>query len=159
MIALGPKRVVMSGRGPLETSAALARDVHPGALFALDRPGSDARPLRGWVRGETFAVVRRSQFRNSFTPVVEGLISASENGGSRLELRLGMHVLPFVTVAAWIVAVGTLAVLAADAGALGEMGLALAGIGLLGPALAALLYRAEIDAVVQDVTVAVTRPG
>lgn len=159
MIALGPKRVVVTGLAPAEVMAALRRDVRSGGLFAFDRPGRDGAPLRGWVDGEAFSVVRRTQFRNSFTPIVEGKILASEGGGSQLQLTLGMHLIPFIAMLMWLVVVIAVVLLAAEFDALGEMALALVGVGLLGPFLAGVLYRADIDAVVQDITVAVTRPA
>ncbi len=159
MIGFGPKRVVVTGLTPAEAAAALARDVRPGALFAFDRPGRDGAPLRGRVEGDVFSVVRRTQFRNSFTPVVEGKILAGAAGGSELQLTLGMHLVPFVAMLTWLVAVLAITVLAVQLDALGEMGLALLGMGLIGPVLAGVLYRADIDAVVQDITVAVTRPA
>lgn len=157
MFALGPKRVVQTGLSPEDAAAALQRAILPGALFALDRPRPGTPALRGTVTGTSFTVVRRTQFRNSFTPIVEGAIVPSEVG-SQVQLTLGMHFIPFLTMVMWLAAMLTLGVLAADLELLGDMALMLVGVALAGPLLAWAFYRADIEAVVAEISLAVTTP-
>jgi hypothetical protein len=157
MFSLGPTRVVQTGLSPEEASAALKKAVLPGALFALDRPAPGSASLRGSVEALSFSVVKRTQFRNSFTPIVEGVIVPSEVG-SQVQLSLGMHFIPLITMVTWLLAMLTLGVLAAQMSLLGEMALMLVAVALAGPAVALVFYRADIDSVVQEISLAVTTP-
>ncbi len=73
---------------PEQVSEALNREVKPGSLLAFDFPGGgDGREFRGEVKAETFRIVRRVQFRNSFAPVLEGRVFAID-GGSELKVTV-----------------------------------------------------------------------
>ncbi|MDP1915817.1 MAG: hypothetical protein Q8L14_06215 [Myxococcales bacterium] len=157
MFALGALRVVQTGLSAEEAIAGLRQVTLPGGLFALDRPKPGSPPLRGTIEGLRFSVVRRTQFRNSFTPVVEGVIVAGEVG-SQVQLRLGMHLVPFVTMAVWLFTMLALGVLAAESEALSEMALMLVGVSLLGPVVGYVAYRADASAVVEEISLAVTQP-
>lgn len=158
MFALGALRVVQTGLSAEEAIAGLRRVTLPGGLFALDRPKPGSPPLRGAIEGLRFSVVRRTQFRNSFTPVVEGVIVPGEVG-SQVQLRLGMHLVPFVTLAVWLFTMLALGVLAAQSPALSEMALMLVGVSPLGPVVGYVAYRADVSAVVEEISLAVTQPA
>jgi hypothetical protein len=156
MFALGAQRVVQTGLSAEEAIAGLRRVTLPGGLFALDRPKPGSPPLRGAIDGLRFSVVRRTQFRNSFTPIVEGVVVPGEIG-SQVQFRLGMHLVPFVTLAAWLFTMLALGVLAAQSQALSEMALMLVGVSLLGPVIGYVAYRADASTVVEEISLAVTR--
>ena len=155
MFALGELRVVQTGLSSEEAIAGLRRVTLAGSLFALDRPKPGSPPLRGEIEGLRFSVVRRTQFRNSFTPIVEGVIVPGEVG-SQVQFRLGMHLVPLVTLAVWLFTMLTLGVLAAQSQALSEMALMLVGVSLVGPVVGFLAYRADVSAIVEEISLAVT---
>lgn len=157
MFEFGPKRVVQTGLSPEQALAALRKAVAPGPLFALDRPRTGPT-LRGSVGTQRFTVVRRAQFLNSFTPVVEGVVVATENG-SQVQLTLGMHVIPFITIAAWISTTVFLAVWTNRTEDLESLSLPLALSSLMAPALAFFAYRADVETVVHEISLAVTTPA
>jgi hypothetical protein len=154
MFAFGPRRVVQTGLTPEQALAGLRKSVVEGSLFALDRPKSGP-PLRGTIKDNRFELVRRTQFRNSFTPVVEGVIVPGE-GGSQVQLVLGMHLVPFSMLLLWVSTTALLGYLASQSDELFQLAVPLVVVSLLGPAVAYLAYRAEVDKVVQDVSIAVT---
>lgn len=156
MFALGALRVVQTGLSPDEVIAGLRRVTVAGGLFALDRPKPGSPPLRGSIDGLRFSIVRRSQFRNSFTPIVEGVVVRGEVG-SQVQLQLGMHLVPLLTLAVWLFSMLALGVLAAQNPALGEMALLLVGVAILGPVAGFLAYRADVASVVQEISLAVTQ--
>ncbi|MBL8937590.1 MAG: hypothetical protein JNM69_23715 [Archangium sp.] len=156
MFEFGPKRVVQTGLSPEQALAALRKAVAPGPLFALDRPGAGPS-LRGTVGAERFTVVRRAQFLNSFTPIVEGVVVATETG-SQVQLSLGMHLIPFVTVVAWISTTAFLAIWTSRA-ELESLTMPLALLSLVAPALAFVAYRTDVDTVVHEISLAVTTPS
>jgi len=155
MFALGALRVVQTGLSPDEVVAGLRRVTVTGGLFALDRPKPGSPPLRGSIDGLRFSIVRRSQFKNSFTPIVEGVVVPGEVG-SQVQFQLGMHLVPLVTMAVWLFSMLALGVLAAQHSALGEMALMLVGVALLGPVVGFVAYRADVAAVVEELSLAVT---
>ncbi|MDP3500206.1 MAG: hypothetical protein Q8S33_07740 [Myxococcales bacterium] len=156
MFALGALRVVQTGLSSEEAISGLRRVTMPGALFALDRPKPGSPPLRGTIDGLRFSVVRRTQFRNSFTPVVEGVIVPGEVG-SQVQLQLGLHLVPAVTLVTWLFTMLALGVLAAQSQALAEMALMLVGVSLAGPVIGFVAYRADASAVVEEISLAVTQ--
>lgn len=156
MFAFGPKRVVQTGLSPQQALEGLRRIVVDGSLFALDRPRSGP-PLRGTIKDNRFEVVRRTQFRNSFTPVVEGVIVAGD-GGAQVQLVLGMHLVPFATLLLWVSTTGVLSYLSTQSDELLQLAVPLVVMSLLGPAVAYLAYRSEVDKVVQEISLAVTTP-
>lgn len=156
MFEFGPKRVVQTGLTPEQALAGLRKAVALGPLFALDRPRSGPT-LRGSVGAERFTVVRRAQFLNSFTPVVEGVVVATETG-SQVQLTLGMHVIPFITIAAWVSTTLFLAILTNRTEDLESLSTPLAMSSLVAPALAFFAYRADVETVVHEISLAVTTP-
>lgn len=156
MFEFGPKRVVLTGLSPEQVLIALRKAVAPGPLFALDRPGSGPT-LRGVVGSDRFTVVRRAQFLNSFTPIVEGVVVPAETG-AQVQLSLGMHLVPFITVVAWVATTIVLAVWTRGA-ELEGLSMPLAALSLVAPALAFLAYRSDIETVVHEISLAVTTPS
>jgi hypothetical protein len=157
MFAFGPKRVIQTGRSVDEVLEALKRATVPGRLFAADRPTPGSPPLRGTFDGATFSVVRRSQFRNSFTPIVEGVVVAGESG-AQLQLTLGMHLVPLSIILAWVAVIVGMVVGSALDETGSSVGPALAAMVVVGPAIGTVAYRAEIERVVEDITLAATAP-
>jgi hypothetical protein len=157
MFPLGSLRVVQTGLSPEQAIAGLRRVTMPGGLFALDRPKPGSAPLRGSIDGLRFSVVRRTQFRNSFTPVVEGAVVKAEIG-SQVHLQLGMHLVPMVVLVAWLLALLAIGVLAAQSKALSDMALSLVAVSLMGPGIGLLCWRSEVSAVVEEIVLAVTGP-
>lgn len=155
MFEFGPKRVVQTGLSPEQALAGLRKAVVSGPLFALDRPGSGP-PLRGSVGAERFRIVRRAQFLNSFTPIVEGVVVATETG-SQVQLTLGMHLIPLVTVVAWVSTTLFLAIWTSRTG-LESVTMPLLMASIVAPALAFVAYRADVETVVHEVSLAVTTP-
>ncbi len=84
---------------PAQVAEALTREVKPGTLLELDLARQDPRQFRGEVRANSFRIVRRVQFRNSFAPVLEGHV-AEIDGGSLVTMNLFVPtgLLLFVTV-------------------------------------------------------------
>lgn len=158
MFGFGLRRVVQTGRSAEDALAGLRLATVTGALFALDRPAPGTPPLRGVIDGARFSLVRRTQFRNSFTPVVEGEVVPAEVG-SQVQLRLGMHAVPFVALLVWLVALLSLGVVAAQQEALEDLALVLAVLSVVGPVAGYVAWRADVEAIVQDVTWAITHAG
>lgn len=157
MFALGAPHLVHSALTPEEAMAGLRHVTVPGGLFVFDRPAAGSPPLRGQIEGLRFSVVRRAQFRNSFTPIVEGVVVPAERG-CQVQLQLGLHFVPAVTLLVWVLATLSLAVLAAQSEALGEMALMLVALTLIGPVVGAVAYRADVATVVDEIALAVNRP-
>lgn len=157
MFALGVSRVVHTGLSVEEALKGLEQATVRGALFALDRPAPGTPPLRGAIEGRRFTVVRRAQFRNSFTPIVEGEVVPAEVG-CQVQLSLGMHAVPFVTLVVWLAAVLSLGLLAAQRESLAGMAIGLAVVSVLGPAAGYLAWRLDVEAAVQEISFAVTHP-
>ncbi|MBE2249229.1 MAG: hypothetical protein IAE78_06720 [Myxococcus sp.] len=156
MFALGELRVVQTGLSPEAAIARLGQATLPGGLFALDRPSPGTPPLRGVIDGLRFTVVRRAQFRNSFTPIVEGVVVPAEVG-SQLQLRLGMHLVPLLTLGVWLFSLLALGLVAAERESMGELALLLVGVALLGPVAGFVAYRADVSTVIEEITLAVTQ--
>lgn len=93
---------------PEQAKDALAADVKPGGLLALDLH-RDTRRFRGEVGAGSFRIVRRVQTRNSFTPVVEGQVAAIP-GGAEVKVSLYLHRSVLFFVAAWFVVATVIAV-------------------------------------------------
>ncbi|MDX2013961.1 MAG: hypothetical protein SFW67_27435 [Myxococcaceae bacterium] len=146
-----------TGLSPEAALAGLSTQVRKGAVFAIDVP-RDGVPLRGQIAADRFEVVRRTQVRNSFTPIARGRIAAVE-GGSEVTVTCSMHVVPMVALACWvIVGFGLVALIATDETV--PMGLevvALLALPLAGPLLGFALWRAELDALLADITIGITR--
>lgn len=155
MFALGLTRVVHTGLSVDQAVKGLEQATVRGGLFALDRPAPGSPPLRGSIDGRRFTVVRRAQFRNSFTPVVEGEVVAAEVG-SQVQLSLGMHAVPFLTLVVWMAALLSLGLLAAQSVSLAGMAIGLAIVSVVGPAIGYLAWRADVESVVQEISFAVT---
>ena len=87
---------------PQQVHQALERATKPGGLLAFDVPGrhGDGREFRGQVNDRAFRVIRRVQYRNSFTPVIEGQVSEHEHG-SELRLSLSVHPLAQMFLIGW----------------------------------------------------------
>ncbi|MBL8917866.1 MAG: hypothetical protein JNJ54_03325 [Myxococcaceae bacterium] len=155
MFALGISRVVHTGLSAEQAAKGLERAMVRGPLFALDRPEPGSAPLRGTIDGRRFSVVRRAQFRNSFTPVVEGEVVPGEVG-CQVQLSLGMHAVPFFTLVVWMATTLSLALYVAQLEALAELALGLAAVSVLGPAVGYLAWRLDVETVVQEISFAVT---
>lgn len=158
MIVLGREHYVQTGLSCEEAAAALKAVVAPGPLFAFDLAKPGGPPLRGKVDGLRFEVVRRTQFRNSFTPVVEGRIVAAQ-AGSQVQLRHGMHLVPVLGVVAWFVGTVLVAAVATQSEALATSLPVFLALPLVGPAVAYLAFRHEVPAVTQEIALAVTKRG
>lgn len=156
MFEFGPKRVVQTGLTPEQALTALRKAVVPGPLFALDRPGTGPT-LRGTVGADRFTVVRRAQFLNSFTPVVDGVVVPTETG-AQVQMTLGMHLIPLVTVLAWVFTTLFLAIWTSRL-ELGSVSMSLALVSIVAPALAFVAYRADVETVVHEISLAVTTPS
>lgn len=155
MFALGVSRVVHTGLSAEQALKGLERAMVRGPLFALDRPRPGSAALRGAIDGRRFSVVRRAQFRNSFTPIVEGELVPAEVG-CQVQLSLGMHAVPFLTLVVWLAATLSLALYAAQLEALADLAIGLAALSVLGPAAGYLAWRLDVETVVQEISFAVT---
>lgn len=146
-----------TGLSPEAALAGLSTQVRRGAVFTLDVP-RDGVPLRGQIASDGFEVVRRTQVRNSFTPIAKGRVVAVE-GGSEVTVTCSMHVVPLVALACWlIVGFGLVALVATDeAVPMGPEVVALVALPLAGPLLGFALWRAELDALLADITIGITR--
>lgn len=156
---LSRTRTLRTGLAPARAMAGLRKVTRPGGLFSLDVPRDDV-PLRGRVTDDAFEVVRRTQFRNSFTPVARGTIRAVE-GGSELTITLSMHLIPVVFLVAWVLLSTVVALFTSisleDTGGVGLERVALALFPLVGPLVGYALWSTDVDAVVADIAVGVTR--
>ena len=73
-----------------------------------------------------------------------------------MQLVLGMHLVPFSMLLLWVSTTALLGYLASQSDELFQLAVPLVVVSLLGPAVAYLAYRAEVDKVVQEVSLAVT---
>jgi hypothetical protein len=96
---------------PLDRQAALAAmaaHTEERKWFRWRWPNSanDDR-FEGDVTIDGFNVCRIIGYRNSFLPVVEGIVHSSGRG-SRIEVRMRMFAFVYVFVAVWVIAVGSM---------------------------------------------------
>ena len=87
---------------PEKVREAVIKETKEASLLALDFPGraGDVREFRGEVKERAFRIIRRVQWRNSFTPVVEGHV-VEVPGGSELKLSLFVHPVMLLFVIGW----------------------------------------------------------
>lgn len=94
---------IRTSLSPVQIHETLSRLVKPGGLFSFDLPRkTDAHEFRGKVRTETFDIVSRSQFRNSFVPVIHADVKPIENG-SELSVTLSLHLYMLTFVIVWFI--------------------------------------------------------
>jgi hypothetical protein len=93
--------------------------LYPGRTVVLNSPLSVEEVTRrlqqgfaGTVTGGRLRVMRRVRGRNSFRPIIEGLVSPN-SAGSRLDLRMRLHPFSLAAGAVFAFIAGTLAVVAA----------------------------------------------
>jgi hypothetical protein len=91
-----------TGLTPEQVRDALAQRVQPGELLALELGGrsADGKEYRGEVTAAGFKLVRRALGRNSFVPIVTGVVRASGNG-AEVEVTMALPLAVTVFVAAW----------------------------------------------------------
>jgi len=87
---------------PDQVAEALNREVKPGTMMQLDFGGGDSRQFRGEVRPNSFRIVRRVQFRNSFAPIIEGQVGEI-SGGSEVKMSLFVPTSLLLFVIIWTV--------------------------------------------------------
>lgn len=155
MIPLGRTTYLQTGLPVDAAIEGLRRATVAGPLFSLDVPRRGSPPLRGRIDGASFSVVRRTQFRNSFTPVAEGRIVPAE-AGSQVQVRLGLHLVPILAVVAWFLGTVLFGGLALQLDGFERFLGVLLGLPLVGPAVAMLAFRHEREAVIEELTLAVT---
>ncbi|MEW6432953.1 MAG: hypothetical protein AB1730_15730 [Myxococcota bacterium] len=96
---------------PAQVREALAQRVQPGALlsFEIGARGDADKPFRGEVGDGTFAIIRRAMGRNSFVPIVRGVVSAAP-AGARVEVSMALPRAVLTFISAWtLVAFGAVA--------------------------------------------------
>jgi hypothetical protein len=156
MAWLERKVTLRTGLSPDDAVAGLRSQVRTGALFSFELP-RDEVPLRGRIEGRHFEVVRRTQFWNSFTPIATGDV-AEADGGSAVTVTCSMHLVPFASLVVWTVVsaglVGGLAMLELLSGPFGMLMILMPA---LGPAVGWLMWRKDLDALLVDLTVGLTR--
>ncbi|MCA3011885.1 MAG: hypothetical protein INH41_05725 [Myxococcaceae bacterium] len=144
-----------TGLKPEEALAGLESVVKRGKPFAVDLPRGDV-PLRGIIDGRRFTVVRRTQYWNTFTPIAAGEVVEVE-GGSQVLLRCTMHLVPFVSLIIWALVCVVMVIGLEVNDALSGPLVAVVASPAVGPLAGWLLWRFELDALVADVTVGLTR--
>ncbi len=95
---------------PEAVTEALKSQVKPGSMMELDLGGRDPREFRGEVGANTFRIVRRVQFRNSFAPILEGRVLPIE-GGSEVSVSMFVPAGVLLFVIAWTVLAAGAAIL------------------------------------------------
>ena len=96
---------------PEQVTEALSREVKPGTMMELDwGRQKDAREFRGEIRENSFRIVRRVQFRNSFAPILEGRVN-SIDGGSELSVAMFVPTSVLLFVIVWTVLAAGAAIL------------------------------------------------
>lgn len=96
---------------PEQVREALAQHVQPGALLSFELGARDDadKPFRGEVGDGTFAIIRRAMGRNSFVPIVRGVVSA-DPAGARVEVSMALPRVVLTFMAVWtLVAFGAVA--------------------------------------------------
>jgi len=76
------------------------------SLVGAFEPPQDEPPFDGSVTGRTFRLVRVIGYRNSFLPVIRGRISDSPHGGTTVRVRMTLHLVTALFMAAWLGFVG-----------------------------------------------------
>jgi hypothetical protein len=134
---------------PEQVREALSQRVQPGELMALDLGGraADAKEFRGEVTAAGFKLVRRALGRNSFVPIVTGVVRES-GSGAEVAVTMALPLPVTVFVATWTaIAAGVLlwliATLPAEA-ALGPV-VAFLPFPLVAPAVGWLVFRREVE--------------
>jgi hypothetical protein len=156
MAVLERKVSLRTGLTPDEAIAGLKTVVKTGSTFAFDVPRDDV-PLRGTVSGRRFEVVRRTQFWNSFTPIGAGELVEAD-GGSAVTVTCSMHLVPFAVLVLWaLIGAGVVAGLALSDALVGPLAGALLVMPVLGPVVGVVLWRRDLDALIADITIGITR--
>lgn len=157
MIPLGRITYLQTGLPVDAAIEGLRRAMVSGSLFSLDVPRPGSPPLRGRIEGASFSLVRRTQFRNSFTPIAEGRIVPAETG-CQVQVRLGLHLVPILGVVVWFLGALLFGGLALQLDGFERFLGVLLALPLVGPAVALLGFRHEREAVIEDITLAITTP-
>lgn len=125
---------------------ALAQRVQPGKLLAFELGDADTgRPFRGEVGDAGFRIIRRGVWRNTFVPVLTGVVRA-EGTGAQVDVRLALPGAVIGFIVAWTaIAVGAAAwlVLSLPPEVAMLPALAILPMPIVGPLIGWLMFNAE----------------
>lgn len=96
---------------PEEVLTRIKEVIEPKKTFRMTGifASKDHKPYEGSIKGQTFDIRRIIGYRNSFIPIIQGIV-AQDRQGTKITVKMQLHKLVFGFIVVWLIMVSTIGV-------------------------------------------------